>query len=145
MVGIAVVIVSAVCACAPARVRSDPSLAGKIEPLLNSAVPTRLADVAAFDWDRVYLFEGYTQSGEIKSIVGGDVLDTPWVPESEILLVFDSNGRPVRVASMGAFVFPADNLQVPHGWSRNAVLEPKCRLLWLHEPGQPGPPDDCSK
>ena len=138
-------IVVLVAACG-SRVPSDDSLQSKLEPLLDSPGSTRLAEVATYEWDRVYLFLPYTPAGDVNDTVGGKVLGDweQWVPETQDLLVFNLDGHPVRAAHIAGFVIYSDPQRPRDGWSRDVLLEPRCGQLFLHEPGQDPGPEDCS-
>jgi hypothetical protein len=136
-----------VSACGVEGITDDANLQDKLDPMLTAPGPSPLADLATYEWDRVYLFGPYTPWDEVESTVGGTVPNDTllnWVPENEDLLVFNLDGKPVRLAHLSTILQPADRSQIPFGWSRNVLIEARCRHLYLHEPGQIAGPDDCS-
>jgi hypothetical protein len=146
LAGLAAAVSVIVATCGVPNVREDVALEGRLKEVPSRTSPVPLADLATYEWDLVYLFEGYTTGDEVDSTVGGHVPmnGLGWVPESETLAVFDLNGKPVVFAEVASrFLNVADRSLLGYGYSRDVVVESCDGRLLVHEPGQNSGLENC--
>jgi hypothetical protein len=98
----------------------DDPLEAKLSDLKRSGQSAQLSDLTNFSWDEVHVFHEGASREEIEKTVGSPVIKDEYWGSASNLLVFEDNGKVVKVISISGGYLRADKPT----WPSDVRLEP---------------------